>query len=176
MQCQIDRDAEKGLPPVDYSSDDLEFVCGPCKRNPKRVPNRGQPPPRRSAAQQQQQQQYVPQVQQAKAGAKKAAATPPPKKAAPPPKKAAAQAAKPPLKGRKSSTGAGQQHGNGNGYGSPASGSQTPTGLPGAGQPPLDYESLKRLIQERPVLVNQLPPTYQDHFRQVLGIPVPYPM
>lgn len=119
----------------------------------------------------------MPQVQQAKASAKKA--TPPPKKAAAQPARkpaaAAAAASKPPLKGRKSSTGAGQQA-HGNGYGSPASGTQTPTGLPGAGQPPLDYESLKRLIAERPVLVNQLPPTYQEHFRQVLGIPVPYPM
>ncbi|KAL8286836.1 hypothetical protein RQP46_004364 [Phenoliferia psychrophenolica] len=49
-------------------------------------------------------------------------------------------------------------------------------GIPGPGQPPLDYASLLALIKANPVLVNQLPGDYQKHFGQLLGIPIPYPV
>ena len=49
------------------------------------------------------------------------------------------------------------------------------TGIPGPGQPPLDYPSLLALIKANPVLVNQLPAEYQKHFGTLLKIPIPYP-
>ncbi|KDE05143.1 hypothetical protein MVLG_04484 [Microbotryum lychnidis-dioicae p1A1 Lamole] len=53
---------------------------------------------------------------------------------------------------------------------------QPAASLPAAGQPSLSYPALKALIESNPVLINQLPPQYQSHFSQLLGIPVPYPV
>jgi hypothetical protein len=62
-----------------------------------------------------------------------------------------------------------------NGSTSSASPNAPSPSIPGPGQPPLSYDALKALIESQPVLINQLPAQYQQHFGQLLKIPVPYP-
>ncbi|SCV68908.1 BQ2448_1029 [Microbotryum intermedium] len=89
------------------------------------------------------------------------AASRPPKSASQPPKAAAASTS--PATAASAAVEASQ----------PAA--QPAASLPAAGQPSLSYPALKALIESNPVLINQLPPQYQSHFSQLLGIPVPYP-
>jgi len=37
----------------------------------------------------------------------------------------------------------------------------------------MSYEELKAAIEANPALMGQLPPEYQAHFSQLLGIPLP---
>lgn len=40
---------------------------------------------------------------------------------------------------------------------------------------PLDYPSLLALVKQTPLIIHHLPPAYQQHFSQILGIPCPDP-
>jgi hypothetical protein len=37
----------------------------------------------------------------------------------------------------------------------------------------MSYEQLKAAVEANPALMQQLPPEYQAHFAQLLGLPIP---
>ncbi|ORY62839.1 hypothetical protein BCR35DRAFT_308868 [Leucosporidium creatinivorum] len=163
LQCHIQANAIPGKPPIDFGADDFSFVCARCRLNPtrpRRIPPPNLPPPR----------PYIPIAPPpaVKKGRPKKEPPKPPKPAPPRPspaerkqqrEKPPAPAAPPAAKNGASST-------------SPPAPAAS---IPGPGQPPLSYDALKALIESQPVLINQLPAQYQQHFSQLLKISVPYP-
>ncbi|KAK4701503.1 hypothetical protein P7C70_g4727, partial [Phenoliferia sp. Uapishka_3] len=190
LDCHIKADTLAGRPRVDYAK--APFICAYCRADPARGPQkRVAPPPGPPRP-------LLPPPPPAKGRTSlpKADAPPPkPKRAPPKPKgpklgpdgqpvvQQPRSRAKPRTSAPTAQAQPPRQAGSSNGASHPPAQSnhaQPPpqaqaSGIPGPGQPPLDYPSLLALIKANPVLVNQLPPEYQKHFGTLLKIPIPYP-
>ncbi|GAA5862828.1 hypothetical protein JCM1840_002290 [Sporobolomyces johnsonii] len=198
LPCHIQADADAGLDPVPYTAEDYSFICGRCRADPNRRPR----PPPPTPIVQPQPVVAVATGTKRKApaengrGAKAAAKSQPAAKKAKPAKKATSNGAQghvpyghgahplyhpsayqhpnavqnhsvsppvgspapPPPAARQPPAPAQQQQGGGGG---------------GGAQPQMTYEDLLARVQENPELLGQLPPAYQQHFSEKLGIPLP---
>ncbi|KAI5474300.1 hypothetical protein MNV49_003653 [Pseudohyphozyma bogoriensis] len=164
IDCHVQADARAGRPPVDYAQ--TEFVCASCRANPDRKPRI--PPPREQKPLPPK--QVKPKVPNAEAKPRKSTSATPTRQsntpAVPSPSTSAAPRTITASQPRPAAAPAATS--------TPAAPAQQAS-LPGPGQPAMDYPALLELIKSNPVLVNQLPSNYQEHFSKLLGIPVPYP-
>ncbi|GJN91885.1 hypothetical protein Rhopal_004910-T1 [Rhodotorula paludigena] len=192
LPCHVYADQVNGRAPQPYTDESFSFVCARCKGLEQRRPKPPVPPP---GAIPTLTYPFVPYEPPAPSGKRKAANG----RGAPPPAAKKPKAVKPKANGGSIPYGHGShplyhpsayQHPNAvSTYSSASPSAPTPAPAPAAAPPAaaaapapaaqpqqsasMSYEDLKAAIEQNPALMAQLPAEYQQHFSQLLGLPLP---
>ncbi|GAA5966943.1 hypothetical protein JCM8115_006216 [Rhodotorula mucilaginosa] len=145
LPCHMHADELAGRPPQPYSDESFKWICGHCRGTCHRRPRPPKPAP--GAPPTIAYARVDPSASHKRKGSHSSGSV-------------AAKKVKPAPYG-------------GHTQPAPPAPAPAPAPQPAQPQPAMSYEQLKAAVEANPALMQQLPPEYQAHFAQLLGLPIP---